>query len=74
MNLIKKYNLPEIHFPFAVVVNGRSSAKINNIKIDFVHFPLFMHGIGKHEDNWSLENLKSVLIDNALLLDVKTVK
>lgn len=69
MSIIKKYNLPETHFPFAIVINGRFSAKINNNKIYFVHFPLFMHAIGRHEGNWSIDNLESVLIDNTLLLD-----
>jgi hypothetical protein len=66
--LISKYNLPGTHFPFAVVINGRFSAKIDDQKIDFVHFPLFMHGIGRHEGNWSLETLEQVLRDNSLLI------
>ncbi len=69
MSIIKKYNLSETHFPFAIVINGRFLAKINNNKIYFVHFPLFMHGIGRHEGNWSIDNLETVLIDNTLLLD-----
>ncbi|MCD4819422.1 MAG: hypothetical protein K8S23_12090 [Candidatus Cloacimonetes bacterium] len=69
MDLIKKYNLPDTHFPFAVVINGKYSARINNNKIDFVHFPLFMKGIGRHEGNWSLDDLEIVLKENTLLLD-----
>ena len=67
--LIRKYNLPDTHFPFAIVINGKFSANIKNNKIDFVHFPLFMHGIGRHEGNWSLYDLETVLKDNTLLLD-----
>ena len=68
-DLIQKYNLPDTHFPFAVVINGRYSASIGEEKIDFVHFPLFMHGIGRHEGNWSMEYLELVLNDIALLMD-----
>ena len=39
VDLIRKYNLPDTHFPFAIVINGSFSAEINNNKIDFVHFP-----------------------------------
>ena len=68
-DLIRKYNLPDTHFPFAVVINGRYSALIGDEKIDFVHFPIFMHGIGRHEGNWSMEYLELVLDDIALLMD-----
>lgn len=68
-DLILKYNLPDTHFPFAVVINGRYSAMIGDEKIDFVHFPQFMHGIGRHEGNWSMEHLELVLNDNTLLMD-----
>jgi len=68
-DLIEQYNLPDTHFPFAVVINGGYSALINREKIDFVHFPLFMHGIGRHEGNWSMEYLELVLDDNTLLMD-----
>ncbi len=69
VELIQKYNLPDTHFPFAVVIDGSFSALIGDEKIDFVHFPLFMHGIGRHEGNWSMESLELVLNDNTLLLD-----
>jgi len=68
-DLIQEYNLPDTHFPFAVVIDGKYSAMIGDEKIDFVHFPLFMHGIGRHEGNWSMEYLELVLIDNSLLID-----
>ncbi len=71
--IIEEYNLPSTHFPFAVVINGRYSAMIDGEKIDFVHFPLFMHGIGRHEGNWSMELLKKALDDNSLLLDENTL-
>ncbi len=69
VDLIQKYNLPDTHFPFAVLINGSYSAMIDGEKIDFVHFPLFMHGIGRHEGNWSMEYLEVVLNDNTLLMD-----
>ncbi len=69
MDLIRKYNLPDTHFPFAVVISGSCSAMIDGEQIDFVHFPLFMHGIGRHEGNWSMEYLELVLNDNTLLMD-----
>jgi hypothetical protein len=67
--LIKKFGLPSSHFPFAIVINGNFSAMVGNEKIDFVHFPLFMHGIGRHEGNWSMEHLKLVLRDTTLLME-----
>lgn len=67
--MIRLYNLPDTHFPFAVVINGRYSAMVGGEKIDFVHFPLYMHGIGRHEGNWSMALLRQVLDDPSLLLD-----
>ncbi|MCD4651689.1 MAG: hypothetical protein K8S56_07895 [Candidatus Cloacimonetes bacterium] len=69
IELIRKYDLPETHFPFAVVIDGKFSAMIDSTKRDFVHFPLFMKGIGRHEGNWSLSHLETALKDNALLLE-----
>ncbi len=68
-SLISAYGLPDAHFPFAVVVDGRFSAEIDGRRVDFVHFPLFMHGIGRHEGNWSLGDLAAVLADTSLLLE-----
>lgn len=65
---IKEIGLPETHFPFAVVIDGKFTAKINDKTISFVHFPIFMKGIGRHEGNWSLDALKKVLNDNKLLI------
>ncbi len=72
-DLIQLYNLPDTHFPFAVIVNGRYSAMIEGEKIDFVHFPLFMQGIGRHEGNWSMTHLRMVLSDTSLLMDENTL-
>ena len=59
--LIESYGLPGTHFPFAVVVDGRFSALLGGRQVDFVHFPAFMHGIGRHEGNWSLDDLRQML-------------
>jgi hypothetical protein len=71
--IIQRYNLPETHFPFAVVVNGKYTATIGEELIYFVHFPLFMEGIGRHQGNWSMETLRQVLEDNSLLNDENTL-
>ncbi|MEW6712762.1 MAG: hypothetical protein AB1403_23295 [Candidatus Riflebacteria bacterium] len=63
----EKYRLVTAHFPFAVVVNGRIYAKIADKEVCFIDFPLFMKGIGRHEGNWSLDDLKKVLIDPGLM-------
>jgi len=68
-SFIEKYGLPSTHFPFAVVINGNFSALVGEEKIDFVHFPLFMRGIGRHEGNWSMEHLEMVLKDTNLLME-----
>lgn len=67
--LIQQYNLPGTHFPFAITVNGKYSATINEETIYLVHFPLFMHGIGRHEGNWSMDHLKKILTDTSLLIN-----
>ncbi len=67
--IIQQYNLPGTHFPFAITVNGKYCATINEETIYFVHFPVFMHGIGRHEGNWSMDHLKQVLADTSLLMD-----
>ena len=65
--VIKELGLPETHFPFAVVIGKKFTAKIDEQYVSFIHFPLFMKGIGRHEGNWSLEYLRLVLKDNSLL-------
>lgn len=67
--LISSKGLPSTHFPFAVLINGEFFAEIDGDTVVFVHFPLFMRGIGRHEGNWSMEYLSAVLRDNSLLLD-----
>jgi hypothetical protein len=66
--LILSYGLPSTHFPFAVVLNGRFTAGIDEKVVSFIHFPDFMHGIGRHEGNWSLDALNKALSDNTLLM------
>ena len=71
--LISAHGLPQTHFPFAVVVGGSFSAELEGRRVDFVHFPLLMHGIGRHEGNWSLEDLAAVLADPSLMLEESTL-
>ena len=68
-NIITQFGLPSTHFPFSVVINGKFTARIDDKVISFVHFPLFMKGIGRHEGNWSIADLEQVLNDNSLLLE-----
>ena len=67
-DLITELGLPSTHFPVAVVINGKFTAKIDDKVVSFVHFPLFMKGIERHEGNWSIADLKKVLNDSSLLL------
>ena len=69
MDVITQFGLPSTHFPFSVVINGKFTAKIDDKLVSFVHFPLFMKGIGRHEGNWSIADLEQVLNDNSLLLE-----
>ena len=69
MDVITQFGLPSTHFPFSVVINGKFTAKIDDKLVSFVHFPLFMKGIGRHEGNWSIADLEKVLNDNSLLLE-----
>jgi len=66
---INELGLPTTHFPFAVVINGKYTAQIDERIVSFVHFPLFMKGIGRHEGNWSIDDLRRVLEDHSLLAD-----
>ena len=68
-DVITQFGLPSTHFPFSVVINGKFTAIIDDKLVSFVHFPLFMKGIGRHEGNWSIAELEKVLNDNSLLLD-----
>ncbi|AQQ71951.1 hypothetical protein SMSP2_02330 [Limihaloglobus sulfuriphilus] len=67
--LLQKYNFPESHFPFAVVIDGKYTALIDDRLVQFVDFPLFMKGIGKHEGNWSMDDLAGVLANRGMLRD-----
>lgn len=67
--IINKLGLPETHFPFAIVIDSKFTAAIEGETVSFVHFPLFMQGIGRHEGNWSLADLQKVLENNKLLID-----
>jgi len=69
MDIITQFGLPSTHFPFSVVINGKFTANIDDKVVSFVHFPLFMKGIGRHEGNWSIADLEKVLYDNSLLLE-----
>lgn len=67
--LIQSFGLPSTHFPVAVVIEGKFTARFGDRIASFVHFPSFMHGIGRHEGNWSISDLEAALEDNSLLLD-----
>ena len=64
---IKSLKLPIEHFPFAIAINGKTSAKIDGKTIIFAHFPDFMHHIGKHQGNWTLDHLAKALKDTSLM-------
>lgn len=70
LSIISELGLPETHFPFAIVINGSYTIKKDAEELSFVHFPTFMNGIGRHEGNWSLDNLKEALSDNTILQKV----
>lgn len=67
LELIRDFGLPETHFPFAILIGKSFTANIEDRSVSFIHFPLFMHGIGRHEGNWSLEDLEKALRNNSLL-------
>lgn len=66
--LMNELGLPTDHFPFAIAINGRTSAVIDGETIIFAKFPDFMHHIGKHPGNWNLSHLEQVLNNPNLLL------
>ena len=65
--LLKSLGLPEDHFPFAMAINRKTSALINDETIIFVELPDFMHHVGRRQGNWSLDHLKTVLENKELL-------
>lgn len=66
-DIMKKYHLIDAHFPFAIVINGEYSAKIDDRIIYFIDFPILMAGIGRYEGNWTLSELDLVLKNKSLL-------
>lgn len=70
--VITKFGLPETHFPFAIAIDGKYTAEVDGVKVHFVHFPVFMQGIGRHEGDWTIIDLQKVL-DNILLLNDENV-
>ena len=71
--IISDSGLADDHFPFAIVIDNKFNAVIGDKKISFIHFPDFMKGIGRHEGNWSLNDLEKVLLDNSLLVADKNL-
>ncbi len=69
LELIHSLGLPSTHFPVALVIDGKFTVQIGDRIASFVHFPDFMHGIGRHEGNWSISDLEAALQDNSLLLE-----
>lgn len=67
--LTEKAGLPKAHCPFAIVINGKFSAKIDDKIIDFLFFPDYMSIMERHLGNWSKESFEKVLADNNLLSD-----
>ncbi len=65
--LLKQSNLEGIHSPFAIVINGKFSAEVDNKVIEFLYFPDYMHFMGNHMGNWTLDLLTKVLEDNSFL-------
>lgn len=73
LELIKEIGLPETHFPFAIAIDSKFTAEIDGTSISFVHFPEFMHGIGRHEGNWSLNDLRKVFENNRILKETSVL-
>jgi hypothetical protein len=71
--LVKSMGFPLEHFPFGIAINGKTSALINGDTIIFANFPDFMHHLGKHPGNWTLQHLEAVLHSNELLLSENIV-
>jgi hypothetical protein len=68
--LVKSLGFPLEHFPFGIAINGKTSALIHGDTIIFANFPDFMHHIGKHPGNWTMEHLETVLNNTGMLLPV----
>lgn len=72
-DMMNALGLPTEHFPFALAINGLTSAFIDGQTIVFAEFPDFMHHIGRHKGNWTLEHLEKILNDNSLMLPMNPV-
>ncbi len=70
---IESLGLSTEHLPVAIAINGKTSAMIDGELIVFANFPDFMHHIGRHPGNWTLDHLQRVLDDNTLLLNENPV-
>ncbi len=71
--IIESLGLSTDHLPVAIAINGKTSAMIDGEVVVFTNFPDFMHHIGRHPGNWTLDHLQRVLNDNTLLLDENPV-
>ncbi len=65
---MKAMGFPEEHFPFGIAIDGKSSARIGDKTIVFANFPDFMHHIGRHRGNWTLDHLAQAIKNPALML------
>jgi hypothetical protein len=72
-DMMKSLGLPTEHFPFALAINGLTSAFIDGETIVFAEFPDFMHHIGRHKGNWTLKHLEKALNDSSLMLPMNPV-
>ncbi len=65
---MQSLGFPVDHFPFGIAINGKTSARIGGETIVFGNFPDFMHHIGRHQGNWTLDHLEAVMLDPEKLL------
>ena len=66
---IQSFGLPSTHFPIAVVIDGKFTVVRDDRIISFVHFPLFMKGIGRHEGNWDISDLEAAIKDPSIFFE-----
>ncbi len=65
---MKAMGFPAEHFPFGIAIDGKTSARIGDKTIVFANFPDFMHHIGRHQGNWTLDHLTQALKNPAIML------
>lgn len=65
---MQSLGFPIEHFPFGIAINGKTSALVDGDTIVFGNFPDFMHHIGRHEGNWTLDHLETVMLNPEKLL------